>query len=1096
MVAKRYASRRLLLSAAVGAVALTSLTARGQITVINDDFNDNNLTTNTTGTGSGWTPVSNYGPVGTETNSAFRTDTSTGGNYQLQGISSRDGFDFWNAGGATIQFTTRNAAVTVDKSNATTQFRGGPYSDYRQELGLVSFRRSNTDAVPDELYANTSGGLYITLFYDGNGSGNPNNLTVTGNLRAVSKQKTGAGDAESTTGLQTIATFTLGGYDGQSDLLSTLHVNNTSFSLGFDKPVSWQVDDFVGSSITVDGQGRLVGNYSDFNLAAQFTSDLSGEFNNPLGPDAFIYAHGANVENGRGSAELSKVVVNAAQVAETPPPGNTIFNVSAGNWSTAANWTAGEPTTVQWAIVDNNGTVTIDQSAEVARGIHVGSDNGLTAPVNAAGRGGTLVVQSGADLHTGDSILIGQATGSSGTFNMTGGNITVDNGGDGDFIIGDFGTATGTMSGGSITAADEFIVGAGTTGNGNFTMTGGTITTLGRNFVVGLDGTGVANISGTSVLHPNEVFVGINGHGELNFGGTAAINAAWFWTGRGAGSTSTVTQSGGSINLGIGFINGQNSVSTHNMSGGSISALIYVAGDGDLGNGTLNLSGTGSINCANDFWVGAWGTAHGTVNQQGGSVSSNWIFVGRQGQGTYNMSGGTLSQSGDGNMFVGHDGWGPLLGDGFFNQTGGAVSVQNNLRMGDFDDSNGVYKISGGTLTVGQSLNVGAALASNAPADDVRAPDAGQALNASGTFIVRGSSASINVGNLRANPADRVRTGPANTSNFGFEILSAAGTSTINVAQKADMDGAVVDVDFDGYTPTAGQTFNLITAGSFGAVGTGSTNSNGSSGTGIVQHAEDVGQVALAVLPNGTTSQSLKAGAGNRITVPNIRGTNATVIAGTVRVQPNGTTAGMTHVDTLSIAPNAALDLTDNDLIVEHGNFQQITALRWQGYRDAPDSTATGIISSAGQTITGAPILAVFDNSVAQFGEWPFGSGETVGSTAVVGQFAYIGDADLNGQVTPDDYGAIDSNLGQHVGTAEESGGMNWFAGDWNFDGDITPDDYGAVDANLGNGQTQGPQLASNGLAANGLAAVPEPGSIAILGVGAAGMLFRRRRQH
>ncbi|HEX8524297.1 MAG TPA: PEP-CTERM sorting domain-containing protein, partial [Tepidisphaeraceae bacterium] len=110
-------------------------------------------------------------------------------------------------------------------------------------------------------------------------------------------------------------------------------------------------------------------------------------------------------------------------------------------------------------------------------------------------------------------------------------------------------------------------------------------------------------------------------------------------------------------------------------------------------------------------------------------------------------------------------------------------------------------------------------------------------------------------------------------------------------------------------------------------------------------------------------------------------------------------------------------------------------------------------------------------------------------------QFTYIGDADLNGQVTPDDYGAIDSNLGAHVGTAEETGGMNWLAGDWNFDGDITPDDYGGVDANLGNGQTQGPQLAASGLmAANGIAAVPEPTSLGLLGVAGAGMLMRRRR--
>ncbi|HEX8524300.1 MAG TPA: PEP-CTERM sorting domain-containing protein [Tepidisphaeraceae bacterium] len=227
----------------------------------------------------------------------------------------------------------------------------------------------------------------------------------------------------------------------------------------------------------------------------------------------------------------------------------------------------------------------------------------------------------------------------------------------------------------------------------------------------------------------------------------------------------------------------------------------------------------------------------------------------------------------------------------------------------------------------------------------------------------------------------------------------------------------------------------------------------------------------------------IKTGAGT-LEVKQVRAASLTVAQGAVEVAANGAITGQTVVNTLSIAAGAKLDLKDNDLVVNNGNFLAISDLRWQGYRDFEDSTATGIVSSVGQTLVGHPILAVFDNTQLQTGDWPFGAGNSVGANAVLGQFAYLGDADLNGMVTPDDYGAVDSNLGLHVGTAEVSGGMNWFAGDWNFDGDITPDDYSAIDANLGLG-------GSNPLAANGLAAVPEPSAMALLGVGA--LALRRR---
>jgi hypothetical protein len=185
----------------------------------------------------------------------------------------------------------------------------------------------------------------------------------------------------------------------------------------------------------------------------------------------------------------------------------------------------------------------------------------------------------------------------------------------------------------------------------------------------------------------------------------------------------------------------------------------------------------------------------------------------------------------------------------------------------------------------------------------------------------------------------------------------------------------------------------------------------------------------------------------------------------------------------LSMVASSTIDLNDSDLVVNTGSYAAIYSKVMEGYRDFKDTAATGIISSSGQIAVGHPILALFDNALLKATDWPFSSGNSVGASAIIGKYTYLGDADLNGMVTPDDYGAVDANLGAHVGT---TGGMNWLAGDWNLDGDITPDDYTAVDSNLGLGQTM--PLAANGLS------VPEPG-MPLMILGAAAVLRGRRRR-
>lgn len=208
-----------------------------------------------------------------------------------------------------------------------------------------------------------------------------------------------------------------------------------------------------------------------------------------------------------------------------------------------------------------------------------------------------------------------------------------------------------TVSAGESFTPNALILGWENSNVGEFVQTGGTTTTAGWT-QVGRAGNMQFNQSGGSFSAADLAVGWINGAnvgtGVVNLsGGTLESRAATFIGLEGA--TGTVNINGGTFNSG-------------GNSWGS-----FRIGDYGAGTGTLNLSGTGTVNAAQYTAVGGWGngtlnitggtwnqaaggivvgdaadlnwTGRGEVNQSAGTVNADYVFLQK---GSYNLNGGNL----------------------------------------------------------------------------------------------------------------------------------------------------------------------------------------------------------------------------------------------------------------------------------------------------------------------------------------------------------------------------------------------------------------------------------------------------------------------
>jgi len=170
------------------------------------------------------------------------------------------------------------------------------------------------------------------------------------------------------------------------------------------------------------------------------------------------------------------------------------------------------------------------------------------------------------------------------------------------------------------------------------------------------------------------------------------------------------------------------------------------------------------------------------------------------------------------------------------------------------------------------------------------------------------------------------------------------------------------------------------------------------------------------------------------------------------------------------------VDLHNNDLVINYGagsgsaTYAATVALIKAGLVSLGGAGTTGIGSTEvdAATLPGTT-LGVADN--ASVGLTTL-SGYTIPNptTSVVVKYTWAGDANLDGKVDGSDYALVDTGFA--------GGGTTWDQGDVDLSGNVNGSDYSQVDTGF----------------ASQTGSLPEPTALGLLGIGAMGMLRRRRR--